>query len=110
MVYNLNEKETAMQPNEFCYWLRGYFNLSGAKSFDAKQSALVLSTLRFSKATGFTIVVPGTTKYHPEQKLAGQHLMVKLPTLTKLTQEGWLCHAHFRHPGADHGHDRGRSR
>jgi mRNA interferase ChpB len=52
--------------------------------------ALVLSTARFSKATGFTIVVPGTTKYHAEQRLAGQQLMVKLPNISKLVQEGWL--------------------
>jgi mRNA-degrading endonuclease toxin of MazEF toxin-antitoxin module len=52
--------------------------------------ALVLSTRLFSKATGFTIVVPGTTKHHPDQKLAGQQLMVKLPPLEQLTQEGWL--------------------
>ncbi len=52
--------------------------------------ALVLSTSRFSKATGFTIVVPGTTKFHVEQRLMGQQLMVKLPPVAKLTEEGWL--------------------
>jgi mRNA-degrading endonuclease toxin of MazEF toxin-antitoxin module len=52
--------------------------------------ALVLSTARFSKATGFTILVPGTTKHHPEQKLAGQQLMVKLPPTPNLREEGWL--------------------
>lgn len=52
--------------------------------------ALVLSTLRFAKATGFTIVVPGTTKYHAEQRLAGQQLMVKLPPVKQLAEEGWL--------------------
>ena len=52
--------------------------------------ALVVSTVRFSKATGFAIVVPGTTKYHAEQRLAGQQLMVKLPPVAALTQEGWL--------------------
>ena len=52
--------------------------------------ALVLSTARFSKATGFTILVPGTTKHHPEQRLAGQQLMVKLPTIEKLRDAGWL--------------------
>ena len=35
-------------------------------------------------------MVPGTTKYHAEQKLAGQQLMVKLPSIPKLAQEGWL--------------------
>jgi mRNA-degrading endonuclease toxin of MazEF toxin-antitoxin module len=52
--------------------------------------ALVLSTLRFAKATGFAILVPGTTKYHAEQRLAGQQLMVKLPPVAKLAQGGWL--------------------
>lgn len=52
--------------------------------------SLVLSTARFAKATGFAIVVPGTTKYHAEQRLAGQQLMVRLPTINKLAQEGWL--------------------
>jgi mRNA-degrading endonuclease toxin of MazEF toxin-antitoxin module len=52
--------------------------------------ALVISTARFSKATGFAIVVPGTTKYHAEQRLAMQQLMIKLPPIAKLSQEGWL--------------------
>jgi mRNA-degrading endonuclease toxin of MazEF toxin-antitoxin module len=52
--------------------------------------ALVISSERFSKATGFTILVPGTTKHHPEERLAGQQLMVKLPALPQLSKEGWL--------------------
>jgi mRNA-degrading endonuclease toxin of MazEF toxin-antitoxin module len=52
--------------------------------------ALVVSTLRFAKATGFAILVPGTTKYHAQQRLAGQQLMVKLPPVAKLKEEGWL--------------------
>lgn len=52
--------------------------------------ALVISTARFAKATGFVIVVPGTTKYHPEQRLSGQQLMVKLPQIPKLPRDGWL--------------------
>jgi mRNA-degrading endonuclease toxin of MazEF toxin-antitoxin module len=52
--------------------------------------ALVISTQRFSKATGFSILVPGTTKYHAEQRHAGQQLMVKLPVVAKLAQDGWL--------------------
>ena len=52
--------------------------------------ALVISTSRFSKATGFTIVIPGTSKFHAEQRLAGQQLMVKLPPVAGLRQEGWL--------------------
>jgi mRNA-degrading endonuclease toxin of MazEF toxin-antitoxin module len=52
--------------------------------------ALVVSTARFSRSTGFAIVVPGTTKFHPEQKFAGQQLMVKLPPVANLQREGWL--------------------
>ena len=52
--------------------------------------ALVISTGRFSRATGFAIVVPGATKFHPEQRLAGQQLMVKLPPIQKLAADGWL--------------------
>jgi mRNA-degrading endonuclease toxin of MazEF toxin-antitoxin module len=52
--------------------------------------ALVLSTSRFSKATGFAIIVPGTSKYHADQRLAGQQLMVNLPAISDLAIEGWL--------------------
>jgi mRNA-degrading endonuclease toxin of MazEF toxin-antitoxin module len=52
--------------------------------------AVVISTIRFSKATGFAILVPGTSKYHAEQRLAGQQLMVPLPAIRGLKQEGWL--------------------
>lgn len=51
---------------------------------------LVVSTLRFAKATGFAIIAPGTTKFHAEQRLAGQQLMVKLPPMHELPHEGWL--------------------
>ena len=46
--------------------------------------------MRFAKATGFCILVPGTSKYHPEQRLAGQQLMVKLPEIPNLERDGWL--------------------
>lgn len=52
--------------------------------------ALVLSTVRFSKATGFAILVPATSKYHADQRLAGQQLMVRLPPIPRLSTEGWL--------------------
>ena len=52
--------------------------------------ALVISTSRFSKATGFVILIPATTKHHPEQRMAGQQLMVKLPPVPALAKEGWL--------------------
>jgi mRNA-degrading endonuclease toxin of MazEF toxin-antitoxin module len=52
--------------------------------------ALVISTAHFSRATGFAIVVPGTSKHHPEQRFAGQQLMVKMPPIQELSLEGWL--------------------
>ena len=52
--------------------------------------ALVVSTARFAKATGFAIVVPGTSKFHAEQRLTGQQLMVKMPAVASLEKEGWL--------------------
>jgi mRNA-degrading endonuclease toxin of MazEF toxin-antitoxin module len=63
---------------------------SSGQELTGPHFALVLSTMRFSKATGFAIVVPGTTKYRAEQRLAGQQLMVKLPPISKLPHEGWL--------------------
>jgi len=58
--------------------------------------ALVISTLRFAKATGFAIVVPATTKFHSKQRLVGQQLMVKLPHMEKLAKEGWLYPHRFK--------------
>jgi mRNA interferase ChpB len=52
--------------------------------------ALVISSRRFSIATGFAIVVPGTSKYHADQRLLGQQLMVQLPSLPELPKDGWL--------------------
>ncbi len=56
--------------------------------------ALVISSRRFSQATGFAIVIPGTSKYHPDERLAGQQLMVQLPRLPEqppeLSKDGWL--------------------
>jgi len=52
--------------------------------------ALVISTERFAKATGFAIVVPATSKLHREQQMAGQQLMVKLPAIPQLKLEGWI--------------------
>ena len=69
-----------------------HLNLSPAAGHElaGPHFALVISSSQFSKATGFSIMVPGTTKYHPEQRLSGQQLMVKLPPIPKLPQEGWL--------------------
>ena len=52
--------------------------------------ALVISSARFARATGFAILIPGTSKYHGEQRLAGQQLMVQLPPVPALRVAGWL--------------------
>ena len=62
------------------------FSPSAGQEMTGPHFPLVLSTSRFSKATGFSIVVPGTTKCHAEQRLAGQQLMVKLPPVFKLAK------------------------
>ncbi len=69
-----------------------HLNLSPSASHELTRPhfALVLSTSRFSKATGFTIVVPGTSKYHADQRLLNQQLMVPLPPLPGLSKDGWL--------------------
>jgi hypothetical protein len=36
------------------------------------------------------MLVPATRKYHAEQRLASQQLMVKLPAVPNRIQEGWL--------------------
>jgi mRNA-degrading endonuclease toxin of MazEF toxin-antitoxin module len=52
--------------------------------------ALVISSIHFAKATGFAIVIPATSKYHHEQRLEGQQLMVQLPAISELPKDGWL--------------------
>lgn len=63
---------------------------SAVRELTGPHFALVISSARFAKATGFCILVPGTSKSHPEQKLAGQQLMVKLPPIAGLHKDGWL--------------------
>jgi mRNA-degrading endonuclease toxin of MazEF toxin-antitoxin module len=64
---------------------------SAGRELTGPHFAIVISTARFAKATGFAILIPGTTKYHAEERLAGQQLMVRLPTIPQLPNEGWLC-------------------
>lgn len=51
---------------------------------------LVISSSRFSKATGLCIVLPLTTKHHPDQKLQGTPLMMLVPKLAGLDRQGWV--------------------
>jgi mRNA-degrading endonuclease toxin of MazEF toxin-antitoxin module len=66
------------------------FSPSGGHEFADPHYALVLSTQRFSKATGFCIVLPLTTKFHPDQKLRDSPLMVRMPKLAGLNEQGWV--------------------
>ena len=53
--------------------------------------ALVLTTVRFAKATGFCIILPATSKYHPDQKLRNTQLMAQLPQVDGLPEKnGWV--------------------
>jgi mRNA interferase MazF len=53
--------------------------------------ALVLTTERFAKATGFCIILPATSKYHPDQKLVNTQLMAPLPEMDDLPEKrGWV--------------------
>jgi mRNA-degrading endonuclease toxin of MazEF toxin-antitoxin module len=63
---------------------------SAGRELTGPHFALVISSARFARATGFAILVPGTTKYHAEQRMAGQQLMVMLPVIRGLVRDGWL--------------------
>jgi mRNA-degrading endonuclease toxin of MazEF toxin-antitoxin module len=66
------------------------FSPSAGHEFADPHYGLVLSTQRFSRATGLCIVLPLTTKFHPEQKLRETPLMVQLPALPGLHEQGWV--------------------
>ncbi len=67
------------------------FDPAAGHEMSGPHYAVVLSTRRFSKATGFCIVVPGISKYHHEQKFAGSPLMVPLPESPGLPERsGWV--------------------
>lgn len=66
------------------------FAPSAGGEFTGPHYGLVISTIAFSKATGLCIVLPLTTKYHPDKKLLDTHLMVKMPSVPELNREGWV--------------------
>jgi mRNA-degrading endonuclease toxin of MazEF toxin-antitoxin module len=66
------------------------FDPAAGHEISGPHFAVVISTSKFYKATGFCIVVPGTSKYHPEQKLIGTQLMVPLPNIPQLPKDGWV--------------------
>ena len=66
------------------------FSPAAGQEFALAHYGVVISTIHFSKATGLCIVLPATTKYHPDRKLHDTHLMAKMPKLAGLDQEGWV--------------------
>lgn len=66
------------------------FSPASGAEFALPHFGLVISTRTFSKLTGLCIVLPMTTKYHHDKRLLGTALMVKLPTLRGLNEEGWV--------------------
>jgi mRNA interferase ChpB len=70
--------------------LHANFSPSSGREFTGPHYGLVVSSAAFSKATGLCIVLPLTTKYHHDQKLLGTQLMVKVPALPGLAEEGWV--------------------
>jgi mRNA-degrading endonuclease toxin of MazEF toxin-antitoxin module len=69
-----------------------HVNLSPAagKEFALRHYALVISTLAFSKATGLCIALPMTTKFHADQRLHQTALMMQVPKLQGLNEQGWV--------------------
>jgi mRNA-degrading endonuclease toxin of MazEF toxin-antitoxin module len=66
------------------------FDPSAGHELRGPHFAVVLSTARFATATGFCIVVPGTSKYHADQRLASTQLMLALPDIPGLAKPGWV--------------------
>jgi mRNA interferase ChpB len=66
------------------------FSPAAGQEFALPHFGVVISTLNFSKATGLCIVLPATTKYHPDKRFHDTHLMVKMPRLAGLDGEGWV--------------------
>lgn len=69
---------------------------SSGIEFTGPHYGLVISSLAFSKATGLCIVLPLTTKYHPDKKLGQIPLMIELPPIEGLNQRGWVYTQHVR--------------
>lgn len=69
------------------------FSPSSGKEFGLPHFGLVISSLAFSKHTGLCIVLPMTTKFHIDQRLQNLPLMVKMPPIEGLKEEGWI-HTH----------------
>jgi mRNA-degrading endonuclease toxin of MazEF toxin-antitoxin module len=66
------------------------FSPSSGREFTGTHYGLVISTATFSRATGMCIVLPMTSKYHPDERILNTQLMLQLPPIEGLTQTGWI--------------------
>lgn len=64
----------------------------GSREMDGPHYALVISKAEFNRKTGLCIVLPATSKPHPELGA----LAVELPPLTGLGRPGWVHIHHVR--------------
>lgn len=64
----------------------------GTREMDGPHYALVISKLEFNRNTGLCIVLPSTSKSHPELGA----LAVELPPLEGLSKTGWVHLHHVR--------------
>lgn len=64
----------------------------GTREMDGPHFALVISKAEFNRRTGLCVVLPTTSRNHPELGA----LAVKLPPLPGLSREGWVHVHHVR--------------
>ncbi len=63
---------------------------SAGTEFTGPHYAVVISSLAFSKATGLCIALPLTTKYHHDKRMENTQLMVQMPKVAGLAEQGWV--------------------
>lgn len=66
------------------------FAPSSGAEFTGPHYGLAISSQAFSRATGLCIVLPLTTKYHHEKRLLATQLMVQVPKVQGLAEQGWV--------------------
>ena len=66
------------------------FSPSSGREMAGPHYALVLSTIAFSRKTGLCVVLPRTSKFHPDQRLHETPLMMELPPISGLNERGWV--------------------
>jgi mRNA-degrading endonuclease toxin of MazEF toxin-antitoxin module len=65
---------------------------TAGREFDGPHYALVVSKAEFNRATSLCIVLPTTSKQHPEL----EPLAIRLPDVPELKKEGWVLIHHVR--------------